>query len=239
VSRSLAERLFPGVDPLGEKLHTGGFDAEIIGVVRDVAIDPEGRTEPCVYHAHAQFAGDRNWALTQVVSTTTHPEQLEPTIRRAIAALDPQLVMYHPMTLDDAIGRGSAQRLFILRVLMGFAAVALALAALGLFGVLSYSVKLRSREIGIRMALGADAAAIRAMVLRQGLTLTALGVGLGLLGALASSRLLVSLLFRVGLLDPRVLLAASLVMTAVAALAAYLPSRRATTLDPRTVLQGE
>jgi predicted permease len=239
VSRSLADGLFPGIDPLGQRLHTGGFDAEIIGVVGDVAVDAEGREAEYVYHAHRQFAGDRNWALTQVVSTTMPPEKLIPAVRRATAELDPQLVVYRPTTLEAAIGRGSAQRVFILRVLLAFAGVALFLAALGLFGVLSYGVRLRSRELGIRMALGAEAGAIRGMVIRQGLLLTAIGIAVGAVGAIASSRLLASLVFQVSALDPRVLGTVALLMTAVAALAAYLPARHATSLDPRSVLQGE
>jgi ABC-type antimicrobial peptide transport system permease subunit len=148
-------------------------------------------------------------------------------------------VVYRPTTLEDAIGRGTAQRLFTLRVLLAFAGVALFLAALGLFGVLSYGVRLRSRELGIRMALGAESGAIRGMVIRQGLALTTIGMIVGAVGAFASSRLLASLVFEVSPLDPRVLGAVALLMATVAALAAYLPARHATSLDPRTVLQGE
>jgi len=239
VSHSLAASLFPGTDPLGQTLRIAGFDAEVIGVVGDVALDPQGRAALYVYHAHAQFATNRNWALMQVVATDASPAQSLPAVRRATAELDPQLVVYRPTTLEDAIGRGVAQRIFTLRVLLAFAGVALFLAALGLFGVLSYGVRLRSRELGIRMALGADAGAIRRMVIGQGLLLTAIGLGVGLLGALAMSRLLASLLFEVSPLDPRVLGAVALLMGAVAAMAAYLPARRATSLDPRMVLQGE
>ena len=202
-------------------------------------VGPDGRTSPYVYHAHAQFAGDRNWALTQVVSTSVPSATIETPVRQAIAAFDPQLVMYRMATLNEVIGRGSAQRLVTLRVLGAFAAVALALAALGLFSVLSYTVKLRSREMGIRMALGADGSSIRGLVLRQGLGLAAIGIIIGLAGTIASSRLLSSLVFQVSPLDPRVLVASAVLMAAVAALAAYLPARKATMLEPRSVLQGE
>ncbi len=239
VSSTLAERLFPGIDPLGQRLHFPGADAEVIGVVSDAAVGPDGRTSPYVYHAHAQFAGDRNWALTQVVSTSVPSATIETPVRQAIAAFDPQLVMYRMATLNEVIGRGSAQRLVTLRVLGAFAAVALALAALGLFSVLSYTVKLRSREMGIRMALGADGSSIRGLVLRQGLGLAAIGIIIGLAGTIASSRLLSSLVFQVSPLDPRVLVASAVLMAAVAALAAYLPARKATMLEPRSVLQGE
>jgi predicted permease len=237
ISREVAERIFPGVRAVGQSLTTGGAPREIIGVVGDVALDPQGRTGGYVYHAHRQYAGDRNWALTQVVRTTGSLDALQESARKTIAALDPQLVMFKPISLSDAIGRGEAQRVFTLRLLTTFAAVALALAALGLFGVLSYNVRLRSREFGIRMALGADRRSIRRMVLREGLTVTAVGTALGLLGAVMLSKLLASLVFGISALDPRVLAGATVFMGGVAAIAAYLPAYRATAVEPRSVLQ--
>src|SRR6185437_15255337 len=213
-----------------------GFDWEVIGVVADVALDVEGRVEPTVYHAHAQFAGDRNWALTQVVSTSGSPEALLPAIRRTIATMDPALVLYRPMTMADAIGAGTAQRRLTLIVLASFAAIALLLAALGLFGALSYSVKLRSREFGVRMALGADRGAIRRLVLRQGLVVAVAGVMIGVVGALALSRVMASMVFHVQPLDPGVLAGAVLFILLVGAAAAYLPAHRATAVDPRSIL---
>ena len=238
VSRSLAQRLFPGVRAVGQRLTTGGGDREIVGVVADVALDPQGRSgNGYVYHPHRQYAGDRNWSLVQVVRTTGALDQLQGEVRRVIASLDPQLVMYKPMPLIEAIGRGEAQRVFTLRLLTTFAGVALGLAALGLFGVLSYGVRLRRREFGIRMALGANGGSIRRMVLREGLVVTAIGVAIGLLGAVALSRVLASLVFGVSTLDPRVLAAAAVFMGVVAAFAAYLPAHRATSVEPSSVLQ--
>lgn len=237
ISKSLADRLFPGVGAVGQSLRTGGRNSEIIGVVGDVAVDNEGNQDMYVYHAHRQFAGDRNWALAQVISISGPPDLMEPAVRRTLADLDPQLVMFRPTTLDDAIGAGAAQRVFTLRILLTFAGVALALSALGLFGVLSYSVKLRSREFGIRMALGAERRVIGAMVLRRGLAVAAVGVVVGLAGALAVTKLLASVLFHVSPLDPRVIIAAVFFMLLVAGVAAYLPAHRATSVDPRTALQ--
>jgi putative ABC transport system permease protein len=237
VSRELAEQLYPGVRAVGQRLNTGNHDSEIIGVVGDVAVDAEGRVEPYVYHAHRQFAGDRNWALIQTVRTTGDPNALQKALRQTVASLDPQLVMYKPMTLDDAIGRGEAQRLFTLRMLTAFAAVALALAALGLFGVLSYGVRLRTREFGIRMALGAEAGSVRALVLREALTVTGLGVALGVGGAVALSRVIASAAFQTAPLDPWVLASVVAFIAVVAGVAAYVPAHRATTVDPRTALQ--
>lgn len=237
VSKSFADRFYPGVDPIGQRFFTGDDSLEIVGVVNDVALDPEGTPDLYVYHWHVQFAGDRNWALTQVVATTTPPESVMPAVRSAIAEVDPQLVVYHPASLADVIGRGSAQRVFVLRLLTSFSSVALALAALGLFGVLSYSVTLRTREFGIRMALGADSKQIRRSVLGQGLRVTLVGVVVGLAGAIAASKLMASLLFHVSPAEPTVLGGAALFMTIVAGIAAYLPARRATAVNPRTALQ--
>jgi len=238
ISRAAAERMFPGVRAVGQSLTTGGGPREIVGVVADVALDPQGRSgEGYVYHPHRQFAGDRNWSLVQVVRTTGSLDQLQGEVRRVIASLDPQLVMYKPMPLTEAIGRGEAQRVFTLRLLTTFACVALGLAALGLFGVLSYGVRLRRREFGIRMALGANGGSIRRMVLREGMVVTAIGVVIGLLGAVALSRVLASLVFGVSTLDPRVLASAAVFMAVVAAFAAYLPAHRATSVEPSSVLQ--
>lgn len=237
VSKTLADRLFPGVDAIGQTIRPGGRSAEIIGVVGDVALDNEGTAAPYVYHAHRQFAGDRNWALTQVVATSGPVTGLADEIRRAVASLDPQLVVYKPMMLDDVIGRGAAVRVLTARVLAAFASVAIGLAALGLFGMLSYGVRLRAREFGIRMALGAHAGAIRSMVLRQGLQVTGIGVLLGVVGAAGMARLMTSVLFHVKPLDPIVMLGAACLLSAVATLATMLPAHRATSVEPKTVLE--
>lgn len=237
VSKSLAETVFPHASALGQRIRTGGREAEIIGVVGDVAYDNEGRQTHYVYHAHRQFAGDRNWDLTQIVAMKDRHDALQPLIQRVLAARDPLLVMYKPAMLTDVIGGGAAQRVFTLRILMTFAAVALVLAALGLFGVLSYGVRLRAREFSIRMALGAERSAIRGMILRQGLTVTAVGLVIGLVGALSLSRFMTSVLFHVSPLDPGVLVVALVLMVAVGGFAAYIPAHRATTSDPRQALQ--
>jgi predicted lysophospholipase L1 biosynthesis ABC-type transport system permease subunit len=229
--------MFPGISAIGQRLNSGGPQSEIIGVVGDVAVDAEGGEGMYVYHPHTQFSGERVWSLTQVVRTSGPPDAVRPAVRQVIAAIDPLLVMHRPSLFAEAIGRGEAQRAFTLRILASFAVVALALASLGIYGVLSYGVRLRSREFGIRMALGAGAGEIRRMVLRQGLTVTAIGIGTGLIGALALSRVMMSLVFRVSTLDPVVLSAAALFMLVVASVAAYLPARRATSVDPRAALQ--
>jgi ABC-type antimicrobial peptide transport system permease subunit len=205
--------------------------------VSDVSVGSEGEPDYYVYHAHTQFAGDRNWELTQVVATSKPSASIEADVRRVVASLDPELVVHRAQSLADAIGAGEAQRVFTLRLLASFALMSLGLAALGLFGVLSYGVKLRTREIGIRVALGAQRATIRWAVLRQGMSLAAAGVAIGVVGSLAASRVMQSLVFRISPSDPKVLVAAALCLAVVAGLAAYLPARRATSVDPRSALQ--
>jgi hypothetical protein len=127
VSKSLADRLYPGIRAVGQRLRTGGREAEIVGVVGEVAVDNEGRSGPYVYHPHRQFAGNRNWALTQVVALNGPRTLAQPAIRQVLAKRDPLLVMHRPAMLDDVIGTGAAQRVFTLRILLTFAAVAIAL----------------------------------------------------------------------------------------------------------------
>ena len=167
------------------------------------------------------------------------PMAMAAAVRRVLANMDPLLVMYQPVPLDQVIGQGRAQRIFTLRILAAFAGVAVVLAGLGLFGVLSYAVRLRSKEIGIRIALGADRGTIRGMVLRDGALVTATGVAIGLAGAVALSKVIASVIFGVRPLDPVVLLGATLFLMLVAAVAAYLPAHRASTLAPQRVLQGD
>jgi predicted permease len=236
ISKRAAQVLFPGIDPIGQQLRTGGVTATVLGVVGDVALDVEGEIAPTIYHAHRQFAGDRNWALTQVVLATENVDAAAASARRVLAAIDPLLVMYRPTALDEVLGRGNTTRTFTLRLLIAFAAVAIALAVLGLYGVLAYMVRLRAREFGIRMALGAGPTAIRSMVLQLGLVVTGVGLGAGVVGAALLSRVMTSLLFHVKPMEPLVLVATALVMAGVSLLAAYVPARQATAASPRTVL---
>jgi predicted permease len=237
VTRSLADRLYPGLRAVGQRLRTGGREAEIVGVVGEVSVDNEGRPGLYVYHPHRQFAGDRNWALTQVVAVSDARAGIQSAIRRVLAARDPLLVMHRPAMLDAVIGNGAAQRVFTLRILLTFAVVAIALAALGIFGVLSYGVRLRAREFSIRMALGAEGSAIRRMILLRGMLVTAIGLAIGLAAATLLSKLMTSVLFKVSPFDPGVLVGAAAFMALVGGLAAYLPARRATSADPREALQ--
>ena len=237
VTQSVAEKLFPGVDPIGQSLTTGGRRGTIVGIAGETSVTNEGTPGVFVYHPHRQFAGDRNWALMQVVALKGPENAIQQSVRSAIAAIDPLLVVHRPAMLDEAIGRGAAQRVFTLRILSAFTAIALILAALGLYGVLSYGVRLRAREFGIRMALGAQQSSIRAMVLRRGLIVSGIGIAIGVTFAAGLSRFMRSMLFDVSPLNPIVFGAAIGFMIVIAAVSTYLPAHRATTTNPRSALQ--
>ena len=240
VSANFARVAFPGMSftgVVGQRIAAGGRTLEIIGVVDDVALDAHGASTLVVYHAHRQFADDRNWVLSQVVSTTLPPERIFANVRNEVAALDPELAVYRAAPLTDVVGRGTRRERFALVLMGAFAGVSLLLAALGLYGVLAYTVRQRTQEIGIRMALGATASHVRALVLRQAAFVVAIGLVAGLGGALALGRWLTSLVFEISPWDPRILLAAALLLTMTALFAAWLPARRASLVAPKIAIQ--
>lgn len=239
INETLAERAFPDRDPLGIKVTFGSEDFEVVGIVSDTAYDPLGSTSPKVYIGHDQFADNRNWAMIQTVRTSVEPASIVGQLRAALQEVDAQLVVYKVRTMDDVVARGIAPQRFTMALMMGFAAAALLLAAVGIYGVLSYTVAQRTHEIGIRMALGADRSAVRAMIMRQGMTLAGAGVVLGIAGSLALAGWLSSLLFEVEPGDPVVLAAVAATLALVAALSGYLPARRATAVDPIQALRQE
>ena len=234
ISQAAARVLFGDEEPIGKHLRATGDapDVEVIGIVADVAVSPRGAVNPMVYHSHRQFAGNRNWALTQVVAfDRPMPPRLD-EMRRELAAIDPALVLDRPRMLTDVIGLGIAQERFALLLVGSFAGLALALAAVGIYGVLSYAVQRRSREMGIRMALGAPAGAVRALIVRDGGRLAIVGVLLGLVGAYAATQALQVLLFGVSATEPLVFAGAAGVLGCVAIVASWIPARRATKADP-------
>jgi predicted permease len=238
VSASLANRLFPGESPLGRRLVVLGDPLEIIGVVEEVPLTPRGRPAPTVYHAHEQFAHDRNWPLFQVVEVSQPVPGLIQSARAAVAAIDPNLVLVQPEPLAAVLGRETAPDRFASLLVSLFAVLAVSLAALGIYGILSYDVSRSRHEIGVRMALGAGASEVRGMVARRGLALTAAGVAAGTLGALALGRVLESLLFEVSPHDPRVVGAAAVLVLAIGAAASWIPARRATAVEPAEAFRG-
>jgi ABC-type antimicrobial peptide transport system permease subunit len=232
ISQELARELYPGEDPVGGALRVADTVAEIIGVAGDVALGARTPPPPYVYHSHSQFAADRNWALTEVVKFDGGGRSLVVEARGALSRIDPALVLYEPHVLDDVIGGGIAQERFALQLIAAFALLALVLAAVGIYGALSYGVSRRRREMGIRMALGAPAAAVRSMVVRDGGRLALAGIACGTAAAIAATRFLQSLLFGVSATEPAVFAVAAAVLAAVALAASWIPARKATRIDP-------
>jgi predicted permease len=238
VSANLARTAFPGLpldSVVGQRL-VSSRDYEIIGVVGDVALNVYGAPTMAVYRPHAQFAEDRNWALTQVIATDRPIEELLNAVRREVARLDPELVVHRPATMGEIVDRGTGRERFALALMGAFALTALALAALGLYGVLAYNVRQRSSEIGIRIALGATGSQVRAFVFRQAAVVVGAGVAAGLAGALILGRWVQTLAFGVAPSDPWILILSAAVLAMVAVFAAWLPAQRASRVEPRVAM---
>lgn len=240
INQSLAQRYFPDRDPLGERLivsYGDGQPAEIIGIVADVkqrALDVPVR--PGYYFPLSQVG----WSSMFVVLRT----HLEPTafmrvVRDEVAGLDPELSVTDIHTLRERVTSSVASPRFNMMLMSAFAALALLLAAVGVYGVMSYLVTQRTREIGVRLALGASTAAVRRSLSMQGLKLAGLGVGLGLLAALGLTRLMSNLLFGVSVTDPGIFMAAALILGTATWLGSYVPAVRASGVDPTEALRAE
>ena len=227
-------------EPLGRRLQIGGSDhrpAEIIGVVRDVrheslAVMPG----PEMYVPFAQHC----WGLAAVVvRTATEPISMANALRNAVMAIDPEQPIYNVRTMDAVVSEALAGRRVQTWLLGAFGAVAVTLAAIGLYGVISYSVSQRTREIGVRMALGAPRRTILALVIGQGVRLALMGASIGLLIAFTVTRAIRSLLYEVGPSDPPTFISVSLLLVAVALFACWLPAWRAAKVDPMVALRYE
>ena len=201
INETMALRFWPGEDPVGRRLTSyGGVSREVVGIVRDVKTrDLAESAGPQLYTPYVQ----RPWPFLAVVARTTgDPVALSATLRQAVAAVDPDLAAGDVRTIDEYLAQSVATPRFNATLIAGFAALALFLAGCGLYGVMSYAVAQRSREIGIRMALGAQPGDVRGMVVAQALKMGLTGLIVGLAGALAASRLLDKLLFGIGPSDP-------------------------------------
>jgi putative ABC transport system permease protein len=241
VSARFARSAFPGMpfeSVIGQRIRVLGLPRQIIGVVGDVALDAHGGPAPGVYHAHRQFADNRNWALAQVVSARLPLEQLLPAVRGAVAALDSQLVVHRATSLSEVVGRGVSRERFALVLMAAFALVAMGLASVGLYGVLAYSVRQRTHEFGIRMALGATASHVRGLVLRQAAVVLGIGLAIGTVGAFAIGRWLAALV-ETGPRSPGLLVATVALLAAVTLLSAWLPAWRASRVDPGAAMHEE
>jgi len=239
INETLARRLFAGEDPIGQRVTEwvdGGM--EVVGVVGDVrGGGPSRPTPPAFYFPFATFGGER--AAAAIVRTSGDPHALVPEIRLAVERLDPQLPVYAVRTMKEVALARMGTRRFAMSLFGVFAGLALLLGAIGIYGVMSFSVAQRSRELGVRLALGAGRGSVLRMVMGEGVRLVVPGIVIGLGLALASSRLLGSLLFEVSAVDPKTYVAVSLVLMLVALGATYLPARRATRVDPLTSIRAD
>jgi putative ABC transport system permease protein len=240
ISSTFAKRYFPGEDPLGRRLDFGfreSVSREIVGVVGDVRRDGLGaESRPEMY---VPFAQDPWWAAYAVVRTAGDPARLAGTLRSEVRALDPTLPVESVQPMTDMVSDSVAPPRFRTTLLGLFGLVALLLAAIGIYGVISYSVGRRTREVGIRMALGASRRDVLKLVIGEGLALTAAGLAIGALGAVGLTRYLASLLFQVGRLDPATYAAVAATLLFAGILACWIPARRAARVDPLTALRSE
>jgi len=240
LTESLARKLFPNEDPLGKRLAVPGASAEwttIVGVVGDVRHKGMDRAlEPMVYLTYWQAPPA---LMSLVVRGGVDPMRLAPVVRNAVRSADPALPVYDVMTMDARLSQSAAARRFNLSLLGALAAVALLLASVGIYGVIAYVVTQRTREIGIRMALGAQRADVLRLFIRQGMTQVIFGVALGLAGAFSLTRLMANLLYGVSANDPIAFAGAALLLSAIALLACYLPARQATKVDPLIALRHD
>jgi putative ABC transport system permease protein len=243
ISESLAKSKFPGEDPIGQRLRIGpdtGPWNTVVGVVGNVK-----QTSLEVAQTDAVYMTNRQWSMFPdrarwlVVRARGSAATLTPAIKQAIWSVDKDEAIVRVATMDDLLAKSAAERRFALILFETFGLAALLLAAVGIYGVLSGSVTERTREIGVRLALGAQRRDVLGMILRQGINLTLSGVGIGLLAAWAVTRLLSTLLYSVSATDPLIFGGVALLLTAVALFACYLPARRATKVDPLVALRQE
>jgi predicted permease len=238
INEAAAQRVWPGQDPIGQVALVGNNQEwRIIGVVQNVrhsSLEEESGNE---MYMNIRQQGD--WGAIDVVVRTKMPlESIAPGIRAALRSLDPTLPTGDFQTLNQIVDRAVSPRRFVLLLLGAFTAVALLLASLGIYGVVSYSVSQRTQEIGIRMALGASSKSVRWRVLRKTLVLASLGIAIGAAGSFAMARLIGSLLYGVDPADPLTFAAMTVVLAFIALLAGYLPARRASQIDPMSVLRS-
>ena len=231
INETLAETVWPGEKPIGKTvLMEWGRDiaAEVVGVAGDVRLS-ELDTAVCVtYWPHAQFPND---FMTLVVRVKDGSSIAAADLRVQLSTIDPEIPVSSIVSMKEVVSRSLGKPRLMLSLMSIFGAVALLLASVGIYGVISFTVNQRTHEFGLRMALGASARNIEAMVLRQGLTLALLGIALGVVGALFASRLLEGLLYRVEPRNPVTLAVIAVLFLVIALTASYAPARRATRID--------
>ncbi|HEX7772026.1 MAG TPA: ABC transporter permease [Pyrinomonadaceae bacterium] len=241
ISEAMARRFWPGENPIGKRLtpsfHSEQGAREIVGIVGDVK--SSGLEVDSAAMMYLPFRQSPRPFLSFVVRTASNPESLIQPVSRAIYSIDKEQALTDVQTLDQVLVASLSGRRFNMTLLLAFAGVALLLAAVGVYGVMNYTVTLRRRELGIRMALGAEATDVLRLVLRQGLTLTLIGVAAGLISAYALTRLMATLLYGVTATDYLTFITVPAVLIVVGLAASYVPARRATKVNPTIALRTE
>jgi predicted permease len=242
VDEYMAQQLWPNQDPLGKRISIGDLAAKpewatvvgVVGHIKQYALDSDSRM--ALYMTEDQFIGR---GINIALRTSTDPASMASAVNHELHELDRDLPTYRVITMEQRIAESLSRRRFTTVLLTLFAGLALVLAAVGIYGVMAYLVSQGTRELGIRMALGATQPAILRLVIRQGLMLALCGVGIGLVSAVAFARLVSGLLFGVRSTDPLTFGAIALLLAAVALLASYIPARRAARIDPMISLRSE
>ena len=242
VDQAMVKRFWPHEDPIGKHIKFGRRDSKapwttVVGVVGDIKTD--GFDVPGQPHIYVPIFQNAGYAMAVYAKTEGNPKSLTQAMRQEVQAVDPDLPVFGEKSLEELVETSLAERRFAMQLVTIFGVVALLLAGIGIYGVMAYSVSQRTREIGIRLALGAHTGDIMRWVLRQGMWLTAIGVTTGLGGAFALTRLLKGLLFDIAATDAITYATLALLLTFVALMACYIPARRATKVDPMVALRCE
>jgi putative ABC transport system permease protein len=244
INHKMAERYFPNVNPIGQHIGFGSVEIdkggrEIVGVVGDIKFDSLELETPL--EMYAPYLQDPNTYGRYMVAVceADNPDSVAPLVRDVFKGADPNQPVFGIRTMEDRLTTSIKPQQFTMILLGIFASIALILSAVGIYGVMAYSVSQRTHEIGIRMALGAQSGKVLRLVIGQGMTLALLGVGIGVIGALGLKDVMTSLLFGVSGTDAETFVVLSLLLSAVALLANYIPARRATRVDPMIALRYE
>jgi len=237
VNETLAQRIWPGESPLGKRLALGSDESEVVGVFADIKqrqLDSEPRLQICVPVLQQPMR-----SMFLAARGSSEATMLLPAIRQRMAALDAELPLSDIALLEERVAGSIRRQRFAMLLLAIFAGTALALAAVGLYGVMSYLVAQRTREFGLRMALGAELRDMLKLIVGHGMKLVLAGLVLGVAGALALTKVLAGMLFNVRASDPATFVAVCTLLAAVGAMACYLPARRAAKVDPMVALRAE
>ncbi|MFH1572605.1 MAG: ABC transporter permease [Acidobacteriota bacterium] len=238
VSETFARKFWPGASPLGKRFTVADKTWSVIGVVQDTRIDLRQAASPIAYLSFSQYPR-RRWTMTHVVRSALEGTDLMEQVRMILSTIDPDLIPYNVRSLSNVVSVGIARSNFTLLLMGAFAALALVLAGIGIYGVVSYSVDSRVHEIGIRMAMGARKSDVMTLFMIYGMRLALIGVGIGLAAACVSTRLLSSVLFGISATNPVAFAGAGLFLAAVALLACWIPACRAARVDPQVALRQD